>query len=130
MSSTLEASELMISRIVARLAEQGVARRDLKVVELEYEPTRENALLFIDAMKWLHDEGVVRLSEGHAFTQDGTAQRVCLTSYGYALLAQRFDGSMTLAVAIQKTNASGSGFSGLGDLVGGILGGFTKSISS
>ncbi|MBN8185359.1 hypothetical protein JF540_01525 [Salipiger thiooxidans] len=134
MTGHLADSETMIASLVAYLAEQGVRRSEFTVLDLGLEADRENVSLFIDALKWLASEGIVRSQDTHEFYSvsegDTAASGFTLTSYGFALLQQPFLGELTLGGAIKKAQGSGSGYSGIGDLVGGILGGFTKSLSS
>ncbi|WP_090732807.1 hypothetical protein [Paracoccus homiensis] len=132
---SLARSEEMVARIVAHLAPYGVQRTTFGSKELGYESGNETRLLFIDAMNWLQNEGVVFSSEKIKFmngTSEGEvyALRFVLTSKGYKLLSSRFNGDLTLGQAITKVNASGEGYANLGDLVGGLLGGFTKSMGS
>ncbi|MEQ9260308.1 MAG: hypothetical protein RIG84_14565 [Roseovarius sp.] len=126
---TLPESEEMVAKIVSFLAERGVRQSDVSAQVLGYTQDNQVDVLFANAMKWLIDEGIVRQTALHE-TQGGMAKGCVLTSRGFALLAQPFEGSLTLGTAIRKTAESGAGYSNVGDLLGGLLGGFTKSLGS
>ncbi|MDK3075111.1 hypothetical protein QO034_18645 [Sedimentitalea sp. JM2-8] len=127
-------SEHMVSSIVSKLAARGVRRTELTLSELGYENNEENTDLFIDAVKWLESEGIIRSGEKYDFYANSKNETVAsgftVTSFGFALLQQPFDGNLTLGAAIEKVRSDGSGYSKIGDLVGGLLGGFTKTISN
>ena len=131
MSDLVADSERMIAAILEELAKRGVKRDDLNLAHVGFEGSRENMLLFVDAMRWLEEEGVIRSNEKHKFMlSNGEALGFTLTSLGYRLLSQRFDGELTLGQAIQNTNSSGTGYANVGNLLGGLLGSFTKTLAN
>ncbi|OZA06982.1 MAG: hypothetical protein B7Y02_14630, partial [Rhodobacterales bacterium 17-64-5] len=85
--------------------------------------------LFADMVKWLQDEGVVRDQDSYSDGLGGVVFDLVLTSRGFWLLEQKFTGDLTLGSAISKVAKNEPMTAGLGDFVGGILGGFTKSIT-
>lgn len=133
-TDALEESEEIIAKIVAHLAKAGVRQTDLSTIILGYENNPASTQLFINALRWLKDEGIVRqhaLNATRGGTQHETVATNCvLTSLGFALLAEPFRGELSLGSAVKNTVESGSGYSNTGSFFGGILGGFTKSISS
>jgi hypothetical protein len=128
--SELEQSERMVVSILAALAERGVLIKDLKLEELGYELTRDNVTIFVHAVRWLADEGIIRTNEQNAFLSSGnTALGFTVTSRGFALLSERFEGDLTLGQVIRRVNDDGQGYAKVGNLLGGLLGSLTKSLS-
>ncbi|MEM8657202.1 MAG: hypothetical protein AAGF22_03815 [Pseudomonadota bacterium] len=133
--SDLNDSEAMVASIVAFLAEGGVRQQDVTIEELGYDQDAERIRLFRDAMLWLLNEGAIASGfkdKRNQFKNRNpfTARQFYLTSKGYDLLSMKFEGSLTLGAAIKQTQSSGTGYANLGTFFGGILGGFTKSVSS
>jgi hypothetical protein len=125
-----EKSERMVAAIISRLAKNGVVRVDFEIRDLDQEDLIEERELFVDAFIWLENEGVVWSNTKHRFLLGGaTAMGFTLTSYGYRLLNSRFEGDLTLNRAVERVVDTRKSYSGAGDFIGGILGGFTKSIS-
>ncbi|MEY8827951.1 hypothetical protein AB9K34_06000 [Sedimentitalea sp. XS_ASV28] len=131
--NTLEKSERMVASIVAFLAERGVERTDFSVAEIGFELTRENDQLFSDAMIWLSAEGIIRSNDRIDYVAGKDNETVAisfsLTSFGFKLLSETYEGELTLGQAVSKTNSSGVGYANVGNLLGGLLGSFTKSVS-
>ncbi len=131
----LEKSELVISRILSLLMEWGIQESRLEFSELELDAT-EFGSFFWPCIEWLVAEGVVRTETHHrtlGSVHSGEVLNPVLTSYGLKLLGQRLSVGQEqeqLADRVKQVSKSGTNYSGIGDLVGGILGGFTKSISS
>jgi hypothetical protein len=126
----LKASERMIAAIVSCFAERGVARRDLSLDDLDLGASDEPDLFF-DALQWLEIEGIIYSTEEHKFLLGETvAFGFALTSHGFQLLGQKLEGELTLGTAVKEVSEGRRSFAGAGDFIGGILGGFTKSISS
>lgn len=130
----LAESEEMVAKILNYLAQRGVRLTDVSVLELGYPKDNKLEVLFANAINWLINEGVVRqraLHEIQGGTQHESVARNCvLTSKGFALLSKPFKGSLTLGAAVRETAEGGPGYSNIGELLGGLLGGFTKTISS
>ena len=125
-------SEQIIAAIVRYLAEQGVKRQDFSLEDLNL-PGHVDDDLFGDALLWLEGEGIVRNTVTHEFYlgQNGRtmASGFTLTSLGFSLLNEKIDGDLTLGSAIKQTSESGQGYANVGQLIGGLLGSFTKSVS-
>ncbi len=132
MSDNLEKSQVVIARILQRLMDHGLQRGDLSFKDLqlgeEYRP-------FVPTcFDWLMQEGIVRATSSST-TSDGAffAANPVLTAHGFAVLGKTFNtGSdeIVLAQAVTMSAQSGRSLSSLGDLIGGFLGGFTKSMGS
>jgi hypothetical protein len=78
--------------------------------------------VFVHSLKWLSDEGYVRSAGILPYEQ------VALTAKGLATLSAIPQGLSTTVGSTLATNASSRDWSGVDDLVGGIIGGFSKSI--
>ena len=130
--SKREQSVFMIARIVERLAENGVIEESLSSHDLIVDnPTNDEVQLFVDAIKWLRSEGVIRADQGYSGSRAlEVVFDASLTSKGHWLLDQRLTNDLTLGAAIRNVNRSEPSATGIGDFIGGILGGFTKSVSS
>lgn len=123
-------STTMVARLVDLLAENGLAKTE--VASRDFLPTnadQEQIQLFADIVKWLQDEGVVRDDGSYSDGHGGVVFDLVLTSRGFWLLEQKFSGDLTLGSAISKVARNEPMTGGIGDFVGGILGGFTKSIT-
>jgi hypothetical protein len=127
----LEASERMVVAIVSELAVRGALDEDLVLNDLNIDGELKQPQLFINAVQWLAREGVIASEMENSFLLDGTEVfGFILTSLGYQLLSQKFKGELTLGTAIKQVSETGKTYTSAGDFVGGLLGGFTKSISS
>ena len=125
-----DGSQRMIAAIVNDLAKRGVRRGPLDLPHLQLDDRDLDIELFVDSILWLEGEGIIRTTDKHRFGLDGTAYGFVLTAYGYRLLEQNFQGEMKLGQAVKEIAENNKSFSGIGDFVGGLLGGFTKSIST
>ena len=125
-------SEILVAKIVKCLAQNGV--RSVELQTTDFFPTADQLSIddFMETIRWLRQEGIVRTDEipRFLFNHPNMKVRCVLTAFGFALLDQKFRNADNLGQAIEKVNASGVGYSNIGDLIGGILGGFTKSIGS
>jgi hypothetical protein len=79
--------------------------------------------VFAHSLNWLRNEGYVR-SGGFPY-----GDQVKLTTKGLATLNAVPQGLSTTVGSTLATNASSRDWSSVGDVVGGIIGGFTKSLS-
>ncbi len=132
MSISIEKSELVIARILSFLIDNGLqdSRLSFKNLSLlpEYQP------FFQTCIKWLIDEDYVRVT----WLVDSISSEfhVCgavLTSKGFAILGHKFSvngGHVTAAQLVKEKSEGAANMTGIGDFLGGILGGFTKSLGS
>ncbi|MFD1881972.1 hypothetical protein [Paracoccus pacificus] len=127
----LQKSEAVIARILAHVAENGLQPSELTNDTLELDA--EMAPFFVACYDWLEAEGIVRSTNisrtlnGHIYVTNPA-----ITAYGFRLLGQgvSLGGENTTLGAAVKEVSTGRSFSQIGELIGGILGAFTKSISS
>ncbi|WP_414897011.1 hypothetical protein [Rhodovulum sp. YEN HP10] len=130
----LEKSEIVISKILSLLMEWGIRECELEFEELELDD--EFRFFFFPCIEWLTDEGVIRTGEIHGElggTGCGSVMNPVLTSYGLNVLGTRIQLGETeekLSDAVKKVSAGSRSYAQFGDFVGGLLGGFTKSIGS
>ncbi|WP_203290777.1 hypothetical protein [Maricaulis parjimensis] len=128
----LQKSELVISKILEALVEQGIqCRTHLPFAELglsdELKPFFEGCCL------WLYDEGIVRCTNPHQLGTNGSMVNPSITAYGFQLLGQKFlagDKEEALGTAVKEVASGQKNYAAIGDFFGGILGGFTKSLGS
>lgn len=128
----LEASEVIAARIITRLAPLGVNRVTLTLQQIDPKGEMQfSERLFIDAMHWLSEEGILRF-EMERHTSQVRMKGCVLTAYGFSLLGRKFSlngRSQTVGESIKNVEDNSAGYSNLGNFFGGLLGAFTKSIS-
>ena len=132
MASNLEKSEVVIARILKLLMDRGLQDSMMTFGSLElsddYEP------FFKTSFVWLMHEGFIRATSNSEFVNSAFhGYGPVLTAKGFAMLGNKLElngEQITIASAVEETSKSGVSASGLGDFFGGLLGGFTKSISS
>jgi hypothetical protein len=127
-----EKSELVIARILSYLVDRGIREVTLDFEKLELEPSFED--FFAPCLRWLQDEGLIRWA---GVKMDSPVPMRfgghVLTARGYFILghALTVDGrDLTAAEVIKARSAGSTSQTGLGDFLGGVLGGFTKSMGS
>ena len=131
--TNLQKSETVISKILEFLLELGLqegsrlAFEDLDLPE-DYGP------IFNGCCVWLLEEGIIRCSNSSQTMGGGvTMFSPMITSRGFALLDQPFvigDEKMRVGQAVKEVAGGQKNYAGIGDFVGGLLGGFTKSMGS
>jgi hypothetical protein len=80
--------------------------------------------VFAHSLNWLSNEGYIRSAGALAYEQ------VTLTTKGLAALNAVPQGLSATIGSTLATNASAGNWSGVGDLIGGMIGGLTKSMGS
>lgn len=130
--SRLDASRVIVAEIISSLEENGVIPSEIHVSDFRPKYTLEDSRLFASAVSWLAAESVIRLrGKPIADTDDDTLHyEVVLTSFGFSALARQLSGNLTLREQLKEAREGQRTWSGVGDLLGGVLGGFTKSISN
>lgn len=132
--NNLQRSEIVIAKILDHLSELGLQEQLLSFSDLELED--DFGEFFFPCIEWLAAEGVIRhdgigrLLGGRAL---GHVQNPVLTSFGFKALGTTIaigERSETLAGAVKKVSTDKQSFAQIGDFLGGLLGGFTKSIGS
>ena len=127
--SRIEASEVMVAKVVGEVALSGVIPKKISSEILGLSIEDEAVLLFESAVDWLSSESVITVHTQYK-GEVSNIYTATLTSYGFALLSQNFGDGLKLGTALQKVRSTGHGFSGLGEFLGGVLCGFTKTLSN
>ncbi len=129
--NNMEKSELVVARILSILMDTGFTESDLSFDDLGLEPEYE---AFFDlSVQWLLDEGIIRAREFVKFVgMTGALNAPVLTAYGLSLLNQPspVGNKETMGKAVKAVSKEGRSYAGIGDFIGGVLGGFTKSMGS
>ena len=127
-------SELVIAKILDKAIENGIREWMLQFTDLMLDT--EYAPFFYPCLRWLEAEGIIRVQAYHR-TMGGIAsghvQNISLTSHGLVALGHTIkigDDTDKMSEAVKKVSSGEKSYAQVGDFVGGILGGFTKSISS
>ena len=131
--NNMEKSELVVARILSQLMDIGFTRSTLTFSDLELEEEYEN--FFDISVQWLLDEEIIRAADiEEVMGGGGTLVSPVLTAYGLSLLNQPSlvggEEGETVGTAIKSASEKGTSYAGIGDFIGGVLGGFTKSIGS
>jgi hypothetical protein len=130
----MQRSNLLLAKILELAMTNGVSHWSLRFEDLDLEP--EYATHFFPCVEWLEAEGLIRVgSYGRLLggIAAGEATNIALTSRGMAVLGQfiEIDGKRQLISSAVKDVSSGKvDYNRIGDMLGGILGGFIKSVSS
>jgi hypothetical protein len=138
----LEAQSAIAAAILRHLLKGGITRSDLSVDQFRsdisaagYPEPADFDGMFSDIMAWLRDEGIIRIGQIADDGGGGSFFTDCvITGRGMDRLRQKSDvlGGATAADLIMSTkehDASASQLVRLGGLIGGVIGGFTKSAS-
>ncbi|WP_417249618.1 hypothetical protein [Celeribacter sp.] len=129
-----ERSEIVIAKILDNAIEIGIQEWTLQFSNLMLDD--EYAPYFYPCLKWLEAEGIIRVEAYHRTIGDiagGVVQNISLTSYGLVALGHTIkigDDTDKMSEAVKKVSSGEKSYAQVGDFLGGILGGFTKSISS
>ena len=124
-------SEIAVVRTLYKLLETGLQQSDLGVEKLgldeEFEPFFETSVI------WLIDEKIIRDHFIRSLDRRGRLTEPVTTAYGCGLLRQSIIGSndkKTNRELVAKISLSPSSYSSLGDFIGSLPGGFTKTLNS
>lgn len=138
----LEAQGKVTAAILRRLLSGGITRATLSVDDFRsdcreagYPEPADLEGLFDDLMAWLRDEGVIRFETAYQGTDGETIFEGCvITGYGIGLLRRKadvFDGRSPADVIMTSKSDGGpvAPYVKYGGLLGGVIGGFTKTLS-
>lgn len=139
---TVEYHYETLGRILTFLAQKGFARvrlDELDAMNIMSRTVGDEAdvlTTFANVLHWMHAEGLIRVSQVHEHSSGYIFAGVQLTSKGIGVL-QANPGNEAIGESIEKRAATNSDgeirspvFVQMGEFVGSLLGGFTKSISS
>jgi hypothetical protein len=129
--SVLDQHMAIMGRLVAKFVSDGLMPHniDSRGVEM-FLGVPEDKKVFEAVIVWMLDEGIIRAKDQATF-MDGTIQLAAaqLTAKGLAIVKQPLPEGDTIEKRIQS-DGDGRSWSSIGDLIGGIAGGFTKSMGS
>jgi|tagenome__1003787_1003787.scaffolds.fasta_scaffold20848504_4 hypothetical protein len=122
----------MLGRIVAQFVAGGLSPRTVQSSKIsEFLGQNEDSAIAADVLRWMVDEGLIRADVIHKGVQgDVQVYGAQLTSRGIAVLKSKTEAGDTIERKIESQSSSGIRWSEIGDLIGGVLGGLTKSITS
>ena len=132
--NAMERSNLVIAKVLRLAMEHGLSHWSLSFADLNL--TEEYETHFYPCIRWLQDEGLIRVGE-YARTMGGIANgnvmNIALTARGMALLGTAFevDGRReTVGTAVEEATKGRVETYRIGEIIGGFFGGFTKSMGS
>lgn len=130
-----------IGRILAFLVEKGLRRIDLdesnamEIMTERWGSEEEVTATFADSLYWMYSEGLIHVGKiSFDFSYSYNFNGVQLSSKGIAVIKQN-PNDPSLGGSIEKKLKENSGdldpsvYQKIGSFVGGVLGGFTQSIS-
>ncbi|MCV0396985.1 MAG: hypothetical protein K5872_08745 [Rhizobiaceae bacterium] len=129
---SLEKSYELVGRILATLLLSGLRARTIAPADFGLSEGRDDLLHFVDVVNWLQREGMI--SAGTPLL-NGTFPNAQLTARGIAAVeAESFNkaGHASVRKAVEAKpdgKLQADTYSKIGSFVGGLLGGFTQSVS-
>ncbi|UWR33029.1 hypothetical protein K3759_13915 [Sulfitobacter sp. W027] len=132
-TTAIQKSERMTALILKAVLEDGIRYGTMLTIEkLDFEQSDEDKSIFEGCCHCLLDEGTIRCTNIEQVRRGSPLANPVITAHGFALLGQAFlsDSDERLGDAVRDVADGSASYSGLDNFVGGVLGGFTKSISS
>lgn len=130
--NNLEKSEVVISLILTILLDRGLQKNDMSFETLKLDDSYYP--FFIPCIDWLENEGMVNtLNVVRTLDGGGHVVQPTITSKGLNVLGSEItigDCSENFEIAIRKVAKTQQSYAGFGDFLGGLLGGFTKSLGA
>lgn len=129
-----EKSQLVMARILEKTMDVGIQEWLLTFDDLNLEEDFAN--FFYPCLEWLEKEGLIRVRSYHRTMggrAQGSVQNVHITAFGQSVLRQEVNitgESEMLSETVKNVSKEPGYYSKFGDFLGGLLGGFTKSIGS
>jgi hypothetical protein len=132
-TSVIDEHMALVARVIAKFVSTGLSVHDIDSRGAEQflgAPVSQED--FIAVLRWMlkenliHSDSVNEAGRG-AVLNIGRAQ---LSAKGLAVVRQKLPAGDTIEKRIEKADAGGKDWSGIGDLIGGIAGGFYKSLGS
>ena len=141
--NAMDRSNHVLAKILNQALEKGISHWSLTFDDLELDDTYITH--FFPCIEWLEAEGLIRVGSyqraqailnrttGVASASFGSAENISLTARGMSVLGQKIEVSgeqMTISETARNVSAGRVNYNKIGDAIGGIIGGFTKSIGS
>lgn len=130
----MQRSNLVLAKVLELSMTNGVSHWSLSFDDLEL--SEDYTTHFYPCIEWLEAEGLIRVGSYRKFMDGiaaGEVNNITLTSKGMAVLGQDIliDGKQqSISTAVRNVSAGRVDYNRIGDALGGILGGFVKSIGS
>ena len=130
----LQKSNVVIAKVLHLTMEHGLSHWALQFSDLGLDQSFETH--FFPCLEWLESEGLIRVgstSRTMGGLANGQVNNVALTARGMLVLGAQFEVAgkrETVSSMVEKTSAGGPDGFRIGEVIGGIIGGFTKSIGS
>ncbi len=130
----MKASNLVLAKVLDLALEHGISHWTLSFSELGLETEYET--FFYPCIKWLEEEGLIRVDAYHrlaASLASGSVRNIALTSRGLGVLGQSVEINgehEQLSSAVKKVSEGQVDYNRVLDAIGGLLGGIIKSVSS
>lgn len=131
-TSNLQKCEILVAKILKHIAELGFQDEIMSFDDLKLDASYGQ---FYDAsIRWLIAEGIIR-SNGFSEYATGPSRLIgpAITSHGFSLLTadSPIAGSQNSATkVVEEVSKGAEGKWQIGDLLGGVLGGFVKSMGN
>jgi len=134
--NNLQKSELVISKILDRVIDFGL-QEGTELSFQDFHLQEDYKHIYNGCCDWLIAEGIVRCADGsRPFVGNMCMFSPTITSRGFERLNQPFtlgeevvQDKMSVGQAVREVAQGQKSYAGFGDFVGGVLGGFTKSMA-
>lgn len=127
-----EKCELVVARVLSLLLDRGIREAAVKFDDLDLD---DSFRAFHDpCVRWLCDEEIIRWAGVKLETPIPTRiGGYVLTAKGYKVLGHSISingRSVSNAELVKEKSKGSTNYAGIGDFLGGLAGGFTKSLGS
>jgi hypothetical protein len=129
--TALDQHMALVGRVIAKFVSDGLMLHDIDSRGAEkFLGTQEDSKVLAAVLTWMLDEGIIRAKKVTPMISGGVIHfsGAQLTAKGLAIVRQPVPGGETIEKRIQTAGSRDWG--GIGELIGGIAGGFTKSMGS
>ena len=132
--TNLQKSELVISRILKHLLDHGL-QQGTQLIFDDLDLPQDYGSIYNGCCVWLIEEGIIRCTNTSQAIGGGNLGMISpmITAKGFALLDQPLvvgDDEIRVGQAVKEVAGGQINYAGIGDFIGGVLGGFTKSMGS
>ena len=130
----MEKTNLVIAKILQLAMDHGVSHWSLTFEDLEL--SEDFRTFFFPCVEWLEAEGLIRVGSYQRTLgglANGSIENIILTSRGMAVLGSQIEIAGTvqpLSNAVDEVSRGKVDYHRIGDAIGGLLGGLTKSLGA
>ncbi|MDR0809002.1 MAG: hypothetical protein LBE86_07745 [Gemmobacter sp.] len=131
--NAMERTNIMLAKILDRAMSNGVSHWTLEFGDLGL--SDEFGTYFFPCIEWLEAEGLIRVGACDRLlggVAAGCARNIALTAKGMAVLGAQIDVQgrrEPLSVSVKQVSEGKVDYNRIGDAIGGLIGGFLKSMS-